>query len=66
MFPPHTIFISEIPTCSFCNEKAVYDGLTKKGLQAFMCEGHLLEHGIGKVLFIRQRPARKRITKRDP
>lgn len=33
--------------CSFCNERAVYDGRTKFGPWAYMCETHFKLHGTG-------------------
>lgn len=33
------------PSCDFCPESGKFDGKTKMGPWANMCEGHLNEHG---------------------
>jgi len=39
--------VSGIKTkCDFCNEKAKYDGKTKMGPWAFMCEAHFSKFGV--------------------
>lgn len=34
-------------TCDFCQEKALYDGATKQGPWAYMCEHHFRIFGVG-------------------
>ena len=36
-----------IKFCDFCKEVAVYDGKTRMGPWAFMCEYHFMMNGIG-------------------
>ena len=33
--------------CDFCGQKAYYDGRTKAGPWAFMCESDFKKHGVG-------------------
>jgi hypothetical protein len=48
-----TAEVSRIPDCDFCQfgesktTPAVYDGKTKQGPWAFMCEAHFTSHGVG-------------------
>ena len=39
--------VSQLPTCDFCGERARYDGATKLGPWAFMCQKDWLTNGIG-------------------
>ena len=36
-----------MPTCDFCHKVAGYDGQTKMGSWAYMCEEHFEMYGIG-------------------
>ncbi len=44
---PITAFVNELPSCSFCKAQARYDGKTKIGQWANMCEGCFKNWGIG-------------------
>jgi len=37
----------ELPKCSFCEDRAKYDGKTIYGSWAYMCEKHFKEYGVG-------------------
>ena len=39
--------MAEIPGCNFCPELAVYDGATKMGYWAYMCQRHFEHVGVG-------------------
>lgn len=39
--------VSILPTCDFCGTEARYDGKTRHGPWAFMCEADFKEYGIG-------------------
>lgn len=39
--------VSELPNCDFCGEHARYDGATKLGPWAFMCQKDWVSHGVG-------------------
>jgi len=39
--------VSKLPNCDFCNNLAKYDGKTKIGPWAYMCERHFKEYGVG-------------------
>ena len=36
-----------MPTCDFCSKTAGYDGKTKMGAWAYMCERCFQRHGVG-------------------
>ena len=38
---------SKLPKCAFCGDIAYYDGMTRMGLIAYMCESHFAQYGIG-------------------
>lgn len=42
-----TVKIAELPACSFCPETAAYDGATRMGPWAYMCESHFTLVGLG-------------------
>jgi hypothetical protein len=45
---PHTkVEVDDFPMCDFCDSQASYDGKTKIGPWANMCETHFVEHGTG-------------------
>ena len=39
--------VSELPKCDFCGGSARYDGATKLGPWAFMCQKDWLTNGVG-------------------
>jgi len=39
--------MDELPRCNFCNKAAMYDGKTKSGSWAYMCEEHFKMRGVG-------------------
>lgn len=44
--------VEKLPPCDFCEQVngpklATYDGKTKSGSWAYMCEQHFKEHGVG-------------------
>ena len=41
------VIVAELPKCDFCSSKAAYDGKTRFGAWANMCEYHFVQHGIG-------------------
>ena len=41
------VIVAERPKCDFCSAKAEYDGKTRDGPWANMCEYHFRLHGIG-------------------
>ena len=44
----HTeVKVEVLPKCDFCDSQAAYDGKTKMGPWANMCEAHFKVHGIG-------------------
>lgn len=45
----HEVEVVELPTCSFCDETAAYDGKTVHGPWAFMCQAHWKSDGVGKT-----------------
>lgn len=47
--------MDELPYCDFCNGEAKYDGKTKMGAWAYMCEECFKEYGIGLGYGIGQR-----------
>lgn len=57
MTKSHTeIKMLEIPKCDFCREKdAVYDGKTKQGPWAYMCEYDMTSYGLGLGLGLGQK-----------
>ena len=42
-----TAYVRELPKCDFCDRPALYDGKTRMGPWANMCETHFNSHGIG-------------------
>jgi len=42
-----SVLVDTLPVCSFCDKEAHYDGKTKMGPWADMCEDHFREYGIG-------------------
>ena len=43
-----------IAKCDFCKRKALYDGKTKAGVWANMCQEHFEENGVGLGLGLGQ------------
>ena len=43
----NTVELSELRYCDFCKTVAHYDGKTKMGPWAYMCEEHFQMYGIG-------------------
>ena len=41
------VYVQELPKCDFCAKPAFYDGATRMGPWAHMCEEHFKMHGIG-------------------
>lgn len=39
--------VEALPTCSFCDKQAYYDGRTNMGMWANMCEDHFKQYGVG-------------------
>ena len=46
-------------TCDFCQATATYDGATRQGPWAFMCDEHFAIHGRGTGSGVGQRLVRK-------
>lgn len=52
---PHTeVAVDKLPSCDFCKQNplisyqaAQYDGRTKMGPWAYMCEEHFKQYGVG-------------------
>jgi len=42
-----TAYVQELPKCDFCDRQGLYDGKTRMGPWAYMCEAHFTSHGIG-------------------
>jgi len=42
-----TALVTKLPKCDFCDEPAEYDGKTKLGPWANMCEAHFQVFGVG-------------------
>ena len=40
-------YLAKLPRCDFCSAKAEYDGKTRDGPWAYMCEAHFRLRGIG-------------------
>lgn len=40
-------YVEKLPKCDFCEETAAYDGRTKMGPWAYMCELHFKAYGVG-------------------
>lgn len=52
----HTeVKVNVLPKCNFCNDTACYDGKTKHGPWAYMCEGDFAVHGVGLGLGLGQK-----------
>lgn len=47
--------VIETHQCNFCDKPAAYDGKTKRGPWAWMCENHFAERGVGLGLGYGQR-----------
>ena len=55
MAKPHTeVMVDQLPNCDFCKQNplipyqaAHYDGKTKMGPWAYMCEEHFKQYGVG-------------------
>jgi hypothetical protein len=45
----HEVVVNALPQCQFCKKNAAYDGRTKNGPWAFMCEECWVEHGVGQT-----------------
>jgi len=43
------VFVDRLPKCNFCGGLAHYDGKTKYGCWAYMCELHFWEYGCGRL-----------------
>lgn len=42
------VYVEKLPMCDFsCGRQALYDGRTKQGPWAYMCEEHFKQHGVG-------------------
>jgi len=39
--------VAVLPKCDFCAQTAAYDGKTRMGPWAYMCEAHYVQHGVG-------------------
>lgn len=39
--------VAVLPKCDFCAQTAAYDGRTRMGPWAYMCEAHYVQHGVG-------------------
>lgn len=44
-----TAKVSQLPKCNFCDDSALYDGMTVYGPWAYMCQGCFDLHGIGTL-----------------
>jgi hypothetical protein len=45
-----TVTVKALPGCSFCTRgghPAAYDGVTRLGTWAYMCDGHFAAYGVG-------------------
>lgn len=42
-----THFVGQRPKCDYCGQPASYDGKTRGGPWAFMCEVDFQQHGVG-------------------
>jgi hypothetical protein len=47
MTDKNTVVLSNTQHCDFCKAEAQYDGKTKMGPWAYMCETHFQMYGIG-------------------
>ena len=47
MTTPRETFVEKLSQCNFCSETAAYDGRTKMGPWAYMCEEHFEIQGVG-------------------
>lgn len=47
MTTPRETFVEKLPKCDFCSATASYDGRTKMGPWAYMCEECFQKYGVG-------------------
>lgn len=45
----HTVYLTEIPKCNFCDKPAAYDAKTIMGPWAYLCERHFQTHARGSL-----------------
>lgn len=59
-------YVARLPKCNFCPADAHYDGQTRMGRWANMCDDHFNAHGVGlgtgrgQMLMVGDAPARDR------
>jgi len=42
-----TVTVHELPRCDFCHRTATFDGRTRYGGWAYMCQDHFRRFGVG-------------------
>jgi len=51
----NTVKVTSLPKCDFCTKLANYDGATKQGPWAYMCDKHFNQYGKGLGMGVGQR-----------